>query len=83
MKMSKENKKSSEASYYLRRIDMIRGLKPHREILEKIAFKGIDTPEEEKIAKIACSILASDYHYEESIMGVKGGKYKPLIDPPK
>ena len=81
--MTKESKKSLEASYYLRRVDMIRKLKRFRKDLERIAVDGIKTAEDETIAKIACSILASDYGYEESIMGVKGGKYKPLIDPPK
>ena len=81
--MSKESKKSLEASYYLQRIGMVRKLKYFRKDLERIALEGIKNDEDETIAKIACSILASDYHYEESIMGAKGGKYKPLIDPPK
>ena len=79
--MSK-NKKSLEASYYLNRTDMVRKLKKYRGILEKIALKGIQDDGDERVAKIACSILASDYHYEDSIIDNKSVDYNPLVDPP-
>ena len=83
MSIKKNKNKSLEASYYLQRVEMLRELKPYREILEGISVNGIRDAEEERLAKIACSIIASDYHYEDSIMGNKtGGDYTPLIIPP-
>lgn len=82
--MSRKEKKKLEASYYLNRVDMMRNLKGYLSTLEKIANEGIEDAEEERIARIACSVLASDFHYEDSLMNKKrrGGDYNPLINPP-
>ena len=75
-------KKKLEADYFLGRVNLINKLKPFRKTLEKIGLKGIETEEDERVAKIACSILASDYIYEESLLKSRRGNYRPFITPP-
>ena len=52
---------------------MLNAFKKHREVIEKIALDGVSSEEENRIAKIACSIIASEYHYDDSIMNDKTG----------
>jgi len=80
--MNNKQRKSLEANYYLGRVEMMKKLKPYQKKLEDIAASGIKDEEGERIAKIACSILASDYLYEESVLNNKTGGYDPLIPPP-
>jgi len=81
--MTSKEKKQMQASYFLKRIKMVKELSLYINSLEEIAFNGINSDEDERLAKIACSIMASDYHYENSLLEDKtGDSYKPLIDPP-
>ena len=63
-----------KAEYSLNRVDMLRKLKESRRQLENIAIDGIKTKDDERIARIACSILAADYYFEESVMQDKTGE---------
>ena len=63
-----------KAKYILNRVDMLKALKKqYRAVVEKIATDGIETKEEHRIAQIACSIIASEFYYDETIMENKTG----------
>jgi hypothetical protein len=62
-----------KAQYILNRVEMLKTLKSHRKIVEKIAVNGVETDEEHRIAKIACCMIASEYYYDESVMEDKTG----------
>ena len=72
--MAKGKKGSQKkAQYVLNRVDMLKTLKKSRTVIEKIALDGIETDEEHRIAKIACSMIAAEFYYEESVMKDKRG----------
>jgi len=66
--------KQFKAEYILNRVSMLNTLKKCRHVVEKIALDGIETEEEEIIAKIACSIIASEYYYDDAVMNDKTSK---------
>ena len=68
-----ENYAMRKAQYILNRVDMLKTLKPYRTVIEKISKDGIETEDEHRIAKIACSMIASEYYYDEAIMEDKSG----------
>lgn len=72
--MTNEELKAFKAKYKVDRVGLIRMIKQHRIALKKIALEGIDTEDEVKIARAACSILASDLFHEESVMKDKTGE---------
>ena len=69
----KDEVKRMKAKYILNRNELIKKLKGHRAILEKVALEGATTEEEMRMARTACSILASDLYYEDSVMDDKTG----------
>jgi len=71
--MAKEIDAQRKAKYVLNRVDMLKTLKSHRKTLEKIVLEGIETEEEHRLAKVACSMIASELYYNESIMEDKSG----------
>jgi len=73
----KDEVKMMKGKYLLNRNDLMKKIKSHREILERVALEGIKTDDENRIARIACSILASDLHYEDSVLVDKVNETNP------
>ena len=61
------------AQYILNRVEMLKSLKKHREVIERIALHGIKTEEEEVIAKTVCCMIASEYHYDDAVLNDRTG----------
>ena len=69
--MAQNKRKQRKAEYILNRVEMLNAFKAHRDVIEKISLEGVSNEEENRIAKIACSIIASEYHYDDSVMDDK------------
>ena len=63
-----------KAKYILNREDMLKQLKRLRPMLQKIVLEGIETEEEKSVARVACSVIVSDFYYNEAVMEDKTGK---------
>lgn len=63
--------KQKQAQYILNRVDLIKGLKAHAHILEKIVAEGIETEEDQRVAKVACCVILAEFHYEDEVMNDK------------
>ena len=72
--------KKMKAKYLLNRNELMKKIKAHRSLLEKVALEGATTDDELRIARTACCILASDLHYEASVMDDKQGLTNPKDD---
>jgi len=64
------------------RVMMMTDLKNERQILDKVIDTGISTPEEDKVARLACCILAADLCVEDAAMMDKTGEMKELLRSP-
>ena len=64
----------NKANYTLNKVDMLRELKSKIKVLENITLNGIMTPEEHRLARVACSVLVSDFYFEDALMADKTGE---------
>ena len=70
------------ANYRSNRVGMMTDIKKHRQIMDSVVRNGVKSPEEQRVAKIACCILMADLFVEDAIMRDKTGKMSKLLKSP-
>ena len=70
------------SEYRSNRLGMMTDIKKYRHIIEHIVHNGVETTEEQRVARIACCILAADLFVEDAIMEDKTGKMSDVLKSP-
>jgi len=65
----------SIAEFKLNRLSLIRSLSERKDILDRIVMSGITDEESFNVARVACSVIASDLAFEEAMMKDKTGVF--------